>query len=164
MRWSITQSQLLDALPSLLPLAAEWAQRMEDRGQTEGTPLLGVSLADAAAMGVAEPANVRVIIVGQIPKPEDPQLRAAAEAVNFLAPQTAGLALGYTIFLRKDVCKFRRLVAHECVHVGQYERLGGIEPFLTQYLTEVVTLGYKNSPLEMEAEKRAEEVPHVILS
>jgi hypothetical protein len=37
------------------------------------------------------------------------------------------------------------------VHTAQYERLGGIEPFLRQYLRECLTIGYPEAPLEQEA-------------
>ena len=43
------------------------------------------------------------------------------------------------------------MIAHELVHVAQYERLGGIEPFLRQYLRECLTVGYDESALENEA-------------
>jgi hypothetical protein len=37
------------------------------------------------------------------------------------------------------------------VHTAQYERLGGIEPFLRRYLYECATVGYTNSTMESEA-------------
>jgi len=37
------------------------------------------------------------------------------------------------------------------VHVAQYERSGGILPFLRRYLFECLTVGYSASPLELEA-------------
>jgi hypothetical protein len=45
----------------------------------------------------------------------------------------------------------RLLVVHELVHVAQYERSGGILPFLRRYLFECLTVGYSASPLELEA-------------
>jgi hypothetical protein len=45
----------------------------------------------------------------------------------------------------------RRLVVHELVHVMQYERFGGIETFLKEYVQEVVfDPGYPHGPLEEE--------------
>ncbi|HRJ72181.1 MAG TPA: hypothetical protein PLS03_08140 [Terrimicrobiaceae bacterium] len=43
------------------------------------------------------------------------------------------------------------MIAHECVHTAQYERLGGFRPFLRQYLEECLAVGYDESPLELEA-------------
>ena len=51
-----------------------------------------------------------------------------------------------------------RLVAHECVHTGQYERMGGIKPFLKAYLRECIDPGYPNGPLEREAIERSRRV------
>ena len=42
-------------------------------------------------------------------------------------------------------------IAHELAHTEQYERLGGIEPFLRQYLSECLTIGYPAAPMEQEA-------------
>jgi hypothetical protein len=53
----------------------------------------------------------------------------------------------------------RRLIAHEPVHVMQYERFGGIEAFLKEYVKEVAfSPGYPNGPLEREANRVAESV------
>jgi hypothetical protein len=43
------------------------------------------------------------------------------------------------------------LIVHELAHVAQYERLGGILPFLRKYLFECLTVGYAAAPLELEA-------------
>jgi len=59
--------------------------------------------------------------------------------------------LQYGIFIRLDCWRDRALIAHELVHTAQYERLGGILPFLRQYLFECVTIGYPEAPMEQEA-------------
>jgi hypothetical protein len=67
------------------------------------------------------------------------------------------MSLRYGIFIRSDCWGDRQLVIHELAHTAQYERLGGIWPFLKLYLSEcLVTPGYPFGPLEQEA-KRAEE-------
>jgi hypothetical protein len=78
-------------------------------------------------------------------------LKTAAAAIQFLTPATRGLALRYGIFVRSDCWGERALVAHELAHTAQYERLGGIRPFLRQYLMECLTIGYPAAPLEQEA-------------
>ena len=90
--------------------------------------------------------------------PIDPQLRAAAETIHFLSPETRGLTLQYGILLRWDCWRERPLIAHELVHAAQYERLGGILPFLRQYLVECLTIGYANAPMELEAAEVAGQV------
>ncbi len=71
--------------------------------------------------------------------------------VQFLTPATRGLALRYGIFVRADCWRERGLIAHELAHTAQYEQLGGIEPFLRQYLGECLSIGYPAAPMEQEA-------------
>ena len=40
------------------------------------------------------------------------------------------------------------MVVHELGHTAQYERLGGFEPFLRQYLSQCLTIGYPEAPME----------------
>jgi len=142
---------LLAQFDRLLPVAARWAEALEARILREGVPLLREELADAKALGVREPESVRLVCLASVPTPDDLTLRTAAAAVQFLTPATRGLALRYGIFVRRDCWRDRRLVAHELAHTAQYERLGGIEPFLRQYLFECLTIGYPAAPLEQEA-------------
>ena len=135
----------------LLPLACAWAEQQERRILRDGLPLSSDQLADARRIGVAQPARVRLLSVPSVPVPEQPALRAAAEATQLISPFTAGLTLRYGIFIRQDCWGERRLVAHELVHTSQYERMGGFEPFLRQYLHECLTIGYPEAPLEQEA-------------
>jgi hypothetical protein len=46
-------------------------------------------------------------------------------------------------------------VAHELAHVVQYERFGGIAPFLRAYFRECLDPGYPLGPLEQEAAREA---------
>ena len=43
------------------------------------------------------------------------------------------------------------MTVHELAHVAQYERLGGILPFLRRYLFECLIAGYSVALLEQEA-------------
>jgi len=78
--------------------------------------------------------------------------------IEFLPAAPSGLTLQYGIFLRADCPQDRHLVVHELVHTSQYERLGGVIPFLRDYITECATLGYRRSPLEQEAEEVAAQI------
>ena len=117
----------------------------------EGVPPTLVQLADAGTIGIAHPERVRLLSVPSIPVPENPMLRAAAEATQLISPSTIGLTVRYGIFIRVDCWGDRRLVFHELVHTLQYERLGGFEPFLRQYLHECLTIGYPAAQMEQEA-------------
>ena len=142
---------LIAQFDRLLPLAAKWAAAVETRILRRGVPVTEESLADARLIGVREPERVRLLALARVPVPKDLTLRAAAAAIQFLTPTTCGLALRYGIFIRRDCWGDRRLVAHELVHTAQYERLGGIEPFLRQYLYQCLTIGYPVAPMEQEA-------------
>jgi hypothetical protein len=147
----MTKKAITAQFDRLLPLAANWVEKQEKRMLRIGVPLSDLELADARAIGVAEPDRVRLLQLDRVPFPTDPMLRAAATAIQFLTPATCGLTLRYGIFVRSDCWRERALIAHELVHVMQYERLGGILPFLRQYLSQCITVGYPAAPLEQEA-------------
>ena len=142
---------LISQFDKLLPLAVKWATTVEARILHEGVPLTEESVADARAIGLRQPERVRLLACARVPMPDDLTLRTAAAAIQFLTPATHNLTLHYGIFIRQDCWGDRQLVAHELVHTAQYERLGGIEPFLRQYLLECLQIGYPAAPLEQEA-------------
>jgi hypothetical protein len=142
---------IISQFDRLLPLAAQWAAEQEAQILREGVPLSAEELEDAQRLGVSAAARVRLLRVSVIARPELPALREACVALDFLTAETRGLTLGHGILIRADCWRERGLVAHELVHTAQYERLGGIEAFLRQYLMECLTVGYSQSPLEREA-------------
>jgi hypothetical protein len=149
---------LLDRFEMLVPLAAKWAIEQERRILTYGLPLSELEIADAKAAGVQNPHLVRVLCVETIPSPGHPILKLAQAAIRFFVPAPRGLALQYGIFIRSDCWRNRSIVVHELVHTAQYERLGGILPFLRKYLSECLTIGYSDSPLEREAITTADRI------
>lgn len=149
---------LVDQFESVLPLAAEWAGEQEQQILREGKPLSPDQLADARAAGVAEPQRVRLLPVQKIPAPPDALTVAASREVASLPTTPSGLTLGYGVFIRRGCEQDRRLIAHELAHVSQYERLGGIVPFLRDYLSQCAMFGYRQAPLEQEAEEIAAQV------
>ena len=147
----MNRESVLAHFETLLPLAVKWAAEEEQHILLEGVPLSENEIADAKAVGVQEPQRVRLLQVATVPRPSDPQLAAAADAMQFLTPATRGLTLHHGIFIRADCWRERSLIVHELVHTAQYEQRGGIEPFLRQYLRECLTVGYSEAPLEEEA-------------
>ena len=141
----------LEKLEELLPIAAEWAAAQERRVLCEGVALSQSELADATSIGVRNPERVRLLRVEAIPVPVHPMLKAAAASINFLTFSPSGLALEYGIFIRGDRWRERELIAHALVHTAQYQRLGGIMPFLQSYISQCASFGYRNAPLELEA-------------
>lgn len=143
----ITQKQL----KMLVPLACLWAEEQERIILRDGVPLSPVQTTDAKSIGVAHPERVRLLNVARIPIPEHPALRTAADATKLISPDTAGLTLRYSLFIRADCWGARPLVFHELVHTSQYERLGGFQQFSEQYLYECITIRYPAAPMEQEA-------------
>jgi hypothetical protein len=135
----------------LIPLACAWALEQESTILRDGVPLSPAQAMDAKSINVVHPEKIRLLKVVRIPVPENPALRDAASAIQLISPRTGGLTLRYGIFIRANCWDDRRSVFHELVHTLQYERLGGIQQFLRQYLFECITVGYPAAPLEQEA-------------
>ena len=137
-------------LYTLLPKAVAWAEFQSSQILRNGEPLTSTEATLAVRMGVAEPQNVRIYLVREFPRPEDPQLLAFAEHAGFFKSEMHGLTLGHGILIR-DGYRANRLVSHECRHVFQYEQHGSIDAFLRVYLTQIVQFGYRDAPLEIDA-------------
>jgi len=118
-------------------------------------------MSDARAVGVEHPERIRVLVVDAIPTPDDPLLASAAAAVGFLGATTAGIALGYSILVRRGRLS-RRLLSHECRHVMQFEGKASLSEFLSSYLNEIVTTGYDDCSFEVDA--RSHELPNADLT
>jgi hypothetical protein len=142
----------------LLPLACEWTKEQEGLILQNGVALIESELNDAKRIGVAFPEKVRLLRIDEIPKPKNSDLALAIQILDFLTPSTIGLSLRYGIFIQSDNWRRRNLVVHELVHTMQYERLGGFEQFLKQYLEECMEVGYLFSPLEQEARRIEKEI------
>ena len=138
-------------LEALLPRAADWVADMETDVLRNGEALNETELGFARRIGIATPEKIRLMRVECMPQPSDPTLAWAANETGLLGPSVAGVTFRYAIFVRSDFWRELRLVIHEMPHTHQYERIGGILPFLKQYISECVTAGYDNSPLELEA-------------
>lgn len=143
----------------ILPLACVWAEEQERIILHSGASLTDTELANAKRVGVTAPERIRLLRVAAIPSPTHPVLAAAATTTGLLSPHTAGLTVRYGIFIRSDYWGDLSLVAHECVHTMQYERLGGFQGFLRPYLLECITPpGYPHGPLEQEAKRLQKEI------
>jgi hypothetical protein len=135
----------------VLPLACAWVEEQERLVLRNGVPLPESLMADARTAGVAHPERVRILCLPQVPIPTHPVLRAVCDATKAITERTHGLCVRYGIFVRSERWGQRDLVVHELVHTAQYERLGGIQPFLDRYLRECVTVGYPQGAMEQEA-------------
>ena len=99
---------------------------------------------------------MRLLCLPRIPLPHNRLVRWIGTRTGTLSAETAGLSARYGIFLRTPYHEDRHLLAHELTHTRQYERLGGIRPFLRRYLHECLTVGYHEAPLEWESIEAAD--------
>lgn len=141
---------LLGQLPALLPEAVAWASARENEMLLHGRTLTADETLLAERVGVRHPERVRLAEVPQMPWPESPTLSQAALQVGFLGPNTIGLTLGYVVLILAGKST-RRLLAHEFRHVQQYETAGSNAAFLSEYVRQLLTVGYEHAPLELDA-------------
>jgi hypothetical protein len=141
----------MDSFSQLLPLAYEWAEQQQDNILQNGTPLSESQMNDTKLVPVRFPEKVRLLKVERIPWPDNPTLLSIGQQMGLISDYTEGLTLGYGIFISSKRWQERRLVVHELAHVGQCEKLGGVNQFLEQYVEECLNLGYDDACLEIEA-------------
>jgi hypothetical protein len=134
-----------------VPLATVWVTRQQALIQQRGFALDHEQCLDAHAAGVRFPEKVRFRVTDPVPLPVPLVLRQMLARFGWLHDDVAGMTLGYGIHLNVHWAESREVMVHELVHVAQYERLGGIRPFLQAYLRECLIQGYPHGPLEREA-------------
>ena len=122
----------LNELPALFPHAVDWISCLEKQAQESGRALTPIEFNLAQHIGVAHPEEVRILSIRRIPLPAHPRIKQLARQVGLLTADTGGLTAGYGVFVRLDCANNLRVLAHEFVHVTQYERLGR-EGFLQEY-------------------------------
>jgi hypothetical protein len=168
-----------DEVSQRLPTMMQWMRQMEEDILASGDPLDEFTARIAAFVGVRRPEKVRLRIYDKVPllldadgtpmdwgiSAYDPDLHEEAgqvERVSF-GPEESLLPLamstGYGIGVASRVClanyghSWRKVVAHELVHVGQSERFESLEDFWRQVSAFKVQYGYEDSPFEVEAYK-----------
>jgi hypothetical protein len=140
-------------------LAYQWAKNQEGYILQHGTPLAPHQLADAGLAGVQAPSRVRVLVADRIPLPDDNELANAARRAQIITDASRGVAIGYGIIIRADSWQNRELLLHQLVHVAQFERSGGLESFVGEYLADRrSSRDFSVGSLEDEARGRAREI------
>ena len=147
----VDKQQLAAQMPLIAQRTIAWANGQEAAALRTGIALTHDQVVLARAVGVKHPERVRIVVVDEIPLPDEPLLRAAAQGVGLSQSWAAGLTLGHAVIVRRGFEKETRLLSHELRHVAQYEAMGGIGPFLVTHLKSLVEVGYENSPFERDA-------------
>ncbi len=145
-------------LEVLVPAATLWIARQEARILREGRPLNDLEIRDARIVGLKHPERVRVLAVDRVPALGGPVLQRTASRLGLAAGDAAGMAMRYGIFVRRDLPDIRWVLAHELAHTFQYERMGGIMPFLRAYVADIIANGYRDARMEWEADDIADRV------
>ena len=147
----MNKQQLAAQLPLIAERTIAWAKDREAASLAAGTPLTHEQLMLARAVGVKHPERIRIVVVNEIPLPDEPVLRAAAQGVGLSQSWAAGLTLGHAVMLHRGFEHEVRLLSHEFRHVAQYESMSGIGPFLVSHLKSLAEVGYEDSPFERDA-------------
>lgn len=138
-----------------LPIAWWWVSRHRRQILENGRPLSADEQSIAEALGIERRDEIRIWSVNLVPSPGGPLLRWLGRIVGISTHGAKGMALGHGIYLEDAQASRRSLIAHELVHVLQYERLGGTWPFLRDYLRQCLRQGYWSAPMEIEAREKA---------
>jgi hypothetical protein len=143
----------------LLPLAYQWTKAQEEFVLVHGTSLSPQHMADARLAGVRDCERIRILVVDRIPLPEDGELAEAARSARIITEDTRCVGFGHAIIIRAEAWGDRELLLHNLVHIAQYERSGGLEQWVGQYLFDrqnsaTFTMG----SLEDEARRIAREI------
>ncbi|PEN12908.1 hypothetical protein CRI94_12965 [Longibacter salinarum] len=135
----------------IIERAARWARTEADRGARTGRALRQDEISIARSAGVSDVTNIRIIETEHVPFPNDPLLARLCRENGLLGDQTLGLTLDHSIYLKPSVQSDLEVLAHECCHVAQVERLGSLSAFVDQYIRQITVHGYRAAPLELEA-------------
>ena len=138
-------------LAAVSRLAADWASAQSKGALARGTALTPAQATVARNVGVANPEKVRILVVDSLPAPTDPVLTAAAGSIGLMPQAADGMTLGYAVLIKRGAEDDERLLRHELRHVAQYERAGGIGPFLAAHIPDLMRHGYRDSPYERDA-------------
>src|SRR6478735_6157308 len=120
-----------------IPKAVQWVTQSEQACMEIGQQLSPQRKRDAQAIGVQQIGVVRIMLSNEIPLPDDPELRQLVLQSGL--GSSRGITFGHGIVLKPGAYD-----RHMIDNVMQYERFGGIEPFLVAYIPEVVFPPYPN--------------------
>lgn len=147
-----------DQFEVLFPLALDWVKQQEQLILQKGIRLCESQIEDARQVGVLCPEKIRILGVDTIPFPSHPELQKAAVQIGVLSHSENSVTFGNGICIRNQFFKNRYLLIYEMVMIRRQEELGGLGPFLREYLTQCLQRGSNNTPMDTEAYKIAEQI------
>jgi len=133
------------------PFVAWWIEKQEARIIAEGKPLPKGLILWAGNLGIENPSQIRILHVPKIPIPAPELCLDIIERFGFPTHSAIGMCMNRGIYLKKDSLHEIETLKHELVHTLQYQRLGGSQKFIEEYLFQCLADSYTEAPLEREA-------------
>jgi hypothetical protein len=137
---------LLAAIERKLPESRKRTLEAEAIALKNGRPLSDFERELAVKVGVKNPDKIRILVTDKFPIDEERAVGPHSVAI--------GLTMRYGVFIKSyvpaDPAKYYEVVAHEFVHVRQFEQFG-IDGMTRRFIVESVVLGDKLIPVEREA-------------
>lgn len=139
-------------------LASPWAAWHQGRIRKNGRVLTDDELGLADALGVSDPEQVLICVTPRVPNPLQPLFCLADHCGFSCLTEAVGITLGLGIYITVDSADSVELIAHELVHVVQYQRAGSIWAFMVEYIHQCLMTGYYDAEWEVEARRVSTEV------
>ncbi|BDS05666.1 hypothetical protein NT6N_07060 [Oceaniferula spumae] len=138
--------------------ATPWAFWHQGRIQKHGRKLTEQELTYAMDLGVTQPEEIYVSVVDRVPNPLHFLFSLLNRCGASCVIDAAGITLGRGIYLSADCAGSAALMAHELVHIQQYQRVGSIWAFMIEYIHQCLMHGYYDADWEVEARQESARV------
>lgn len=137
-------------------IAAPWAWYHERIIHARGRSLTHEEFELSKKIGIRYPGRVKVMVVDHIPNPIRQYRHCFSDglAKKWIA-DIGGITFRHGIYVTRQYADSVSLLAHELVHVRQYEEADSIWVFMREYIRQCLVLGYYNAPYEVEARRDA---------
>ncbi|MEE9373094.1 MAG: hypothetical protein V3V00_08585 [Saprospiraceae bacterium] len=132
-------------------LASLWTKRKEKYISDNGRSLNMYEIQIAKRLKIQNVTKIKILSVARITHPLSGTFSFLKLLTRAVISEPIGLTLGYSILIQKSNSYKVELIAHELVHIKQYEEKGSHVHFLKEYISQCIKYGYNNCPIEIEA-------------
>lgn len=136
-------------------LASPWASWHQRRIRKHGRSLTLKEEGYAHALDLKDCDRIFICEMKRVPNPLYPLLCLLQRCGASCITRAAGITLGHGIYVSTECAHSPELIAHELVHVGQYQRAGSIWSFMVEYIHQCLLHGYFDAAWEEEARKKS---------
>ena len=138
--------------------ATPWATWHQRRIRASGRRLNNQEMVVAEALSLSHPDTVFIHVIERVPNPLHLLLCLARSCGASFITEAEGITLGSGIYVDTESAESLELIAHELVHVRQYQRVGSIWSFMVEYLYQCLMVGYFDAEWEMEARRESAKI------